>query len=272
MRILFLGDIVGEPGRKIVTEFLPVLRQEFRLDAVIANAENSAGGSGITARCQSQFAQAGVNAITMGDHIYRQKEIYDLFERQPPICRPANYPPEAPGPDHCIFETESGERVGVVSLLGRIFMKPCDCPFRAAERVLERLRERADAIVVDFHAEATSEKQCMARHLAGKVAAVLGTHTHVPTADACILEPGTAFITDVGMTGPYDGVIGRRWERILHNMLTCEPTFFDVARGDPRLSGALLEINSRTGRADSVQLIHLTLEELKAIEMRVEAR
>ncbi|HVJ82773.1 MAG TPA: TIGR00282 family metallophosphoesterase, partial [Planctomycetia bacterium] len=233
MRVLFLGDIVGEPGRKIVREAAPILRRRYACDAVFANAENCAGGSGITGRCHSQLAAAGLDALTMGDHIYRRREVMDLFGRTPPICKPGNFPAEAPGPDRLLVTLPSGVKIGVISLLGRTFMRPVDCPFHAADRLVAELRAETPIIFVDMHAEATSEKQAMLRHLLGRVTAVLGTHTHVPTADATIYPPGTAYMTDLGMTGPYDGVIGRRWEPVLKHAITFEHAVFEVAEGDP---------------------------------------
>lgn len=265
MRILFIGDVVGEPGRKIAMRGVPILRRQWSLDLVIANPENAAGGSGITARCHSQLAQAGVDAFTMGDHVYRHKDVMDLFNKQPPMCRPANFPPEAPGPDHVVVETKAGVRVAAFSVLGRLFMKPVDCPFRAADRVLSQLDRDVKVILVDVHAEATSEKQALMRHLVGRVSAVFGTHTHVPTADAAVFPPGTAYCTDVGMTGPYEGVIGRDWKKVLHTMLTQEPVFFDVAKTDARLSAALFDVDPAAGRATSCKLVHLTEADFDAM-------
>ena len=265
MKILFLGDIVGEPGRKIVRKAVPLLRDRYELDLVVANAENAAGGSGLTRRCFQQLVSAGVDAFTMGDHVYRKREIYTLFESGQPICRPANYPAGAPGPDHLIVEARGGVSVAIVCLLGRVFMQPVDCPFQAIDRVLATIAGRARVILVDMHAEATSDKQVMLRHLIGRVGAVLGTHTHVPTADAAVYEPGTAYLTDVGMCGPYDSVIGRRHDRVLHAVRTFEPTPFDVATGDPRVSGALLDIDSETGRARSIRLMHLDKSAIEAM-------
>ena len=264
MRILFLGDIVGEPGRKIVMRAVPLLKKRWKLDLVVANAENAAGGSGITTRCWSQLAGAGVDAFTMGDHVYRHKDVYDLFGRKPPMCRPANFSPEAPGPDHVVVETADGTRLAVMTVLGRLFMKPVDCPFRAVDRLLEKLDD-IKVVLIDVHTEATSEKQTLMRHLVGRVSAVFGTHTHVPTADAAVYPPGTAYITDVGMCGPYEGVIGRDWTKVLHTMLTQEPVFFEVAKSDARISGGLVEIDPATGRATSCKLVHMTEADLEAL-------
>lgn len=265
MKILFLGDVVGEPGRKILRKAVPLLRARHELDLVIANAENAAGGSGLSPRVCSQILGAGVDALTMGDHIYKKTEIYPLFSQKKPICKPANFPAEAPGPDHLIVETAGGIPVAIISLLGRVYMRPVDCPFHAAFRVLDAIGDQARVILVDIHAEATSEKQLMLRHLLGKVSAVVGTHTHVPTADARVHPPGTAYITDVGMTGPYDSVIGRRCDRVLHTTITFEPTAFDVATGDPRVSGALIDVDESTGRARAIELVHLDKGEIDAL-------
>lgn len=265
MRIFFLGDIVGEPGRKIVRDGLPAIVAKYRVDLVIANAENAAGGSGINPRCYSQLVNAGIHAFTMGDHVYRKKEILQLFEAGCPICKPANFPPDSPGPDHLVIQADTDVSVAVISVLGRVFMRPVDCPFRAVDRVLEDLSPQVGTIIVDIHAEATSDKQLMARYLAGRVTAVLGTHTHVPTADATILPPGTAYITDVGMTGPYDSVIGRKYDRVIKTTLSFEPTPFDVAQGDPRISGALIDVDIETGLAQSISLLHLDRHAIESI-------
>ena len=257
MRVLMIGDIVGEPGRKLAIAAIPLLRRHESLDLVVANAENVAGGSGITARCHAQLAGAGIDVLTMGDHLYRQKEVMGLFGKRPPIVKPANLPAEAAGPDHAIVEA-GGFRVAVLSLLGRTFMKPCDCPFKAADRVLAGLPADVRTILVDVHAEATSEKQLLLRHLRGRVTAVVGTHTHVQTADGHVTADGTAYLTDLGMTGPYDGIIGRRWEPVLHNAKTGEPRPFDVATGDPRLCGAIVDFDPETGRATALRPVQLT--------------
>lgn len=265
MKILFLGDIVGEPGRKLVKRVLPRLREKLALGLVVANAENAAGGSGLDPRCYHQLASAGIDAVTMGDHVYKKKEIFSLFEEGFPICKPANFPPEAPGPDHLLVTAADGTKVAIISLLGRMFMRPVDCPFHAVDRILETIGKKAKVVLVDIHAEATSDKQCVLRHLVGRVSAVMGTHTHVPTADAAVFPPGTAYITDVGMTGPYDSVIGRRFDRVLHATTTFEPKPFDVATGDPRISGALLEVDPDTGRALAIDLVHWDRARLDAL-------
>ncbi len=252
LKILFIGDVVGSPGRKIVGQVLPRLIRRWDLGLVVCNAENSAGGSGMTARCHEELVDAGVDVFTLGDHIYRKDEVFALFEQTNRLLKPANFPPEAPGEESAIVEARDGTPVGVFTLLGRTFMKPVDCPFRAADRLLEQMARNARVIIVDFHAEATSDKQLLGRYLDGRVTAVLGTHTHVATADEQILPHGTAYQTDVGMTGPHDSILGRRYDRVLAATLTCVPHYFEVATGDPRLNGALIEVDPDSGRAQSI--------------------
>lgn len=255
MRILFLGDIVGQPGVAIVKKAVPLLRERERLDVVIANAENAAGGSGLTPSLYRQLRAAGVDAITLGDHIYKKFEISEVLEApSEPVCKPANYPPTAPGRDHILF-TVAGTRIAVISLLGRTFLRPVDCPFAAVDRVLAAIAGKADVILVDMHAEATADKYLMAHHLTGRVAAVLGTHTHVATADEQIFAGGTAFQCDVGMTGPHAGILGREVDRVLTTAISFVPTSFDVAKDDVRLSGAIVEVDPATGKASAIQRV-----------------
>ena len=261
LKILFIGDVVGSPGRKIIGQVLPRLILRWGLGLVVCNAENAAGGSGLTAKCHEDLVEAGVDVFTMGDHIYRKDEIFGLFARTDRILRPANFPPESPGEEVVLVEARDGTPVAVFSLLGRTFMKPVDCPFRAADRVLESISVRTRVIVVDFHAEATSDKQLLGRYLDGRVSAVLGTHTHVPTADERILPGGTAYQTDVGMTGPHDSILGRRYDRVLAATLTFVPHYFDVATGDPRLNGALVEVDPATGHALKIERVAIGQEE-----------
>jgi metallophosphoesterase (TIGR00282 family) len=257
MRILFLGDIVGPPGLTFLQRALPVLREAEGIDLVIANAENAAGGSGLTNRLYRKVRAAGVDLVTLGDHIYKKAEIIETLERDGHVCKPANFPPDAPGRDYALTTARDGTPVAAFCVLGRQFMRPVDCPFRAADRVLRELEGKAQVIVVDAHAEATAEKYLLGHHLAGRVSAVLGTHTHVPTADEQLLAGGTAFISDVGMTGPYDSILGRRIDRVLFTTITFIPSAFDVAEGDPRLGGALVEVDPVTGRASSIRRIML---------------
>ena len=255
LRILFIGDVVGKPGRVMLRKAVPALIDQWKLDLVIANSENAAGGSGLNQQCYDEITGAGVNVLTMGDHIYKKKEIMPLLQKNGHILKPANFPPDAPGSEFVIVPARDGTPVAVFTVLGRIFMRPVDCPFRAADRMLQAIGDRARVVIVDIHAEATSDKQIMARYLDGRASAVLGTHTHVPTADETILPGGTAFITDVGMTGPYDSILGRRVDRVSETTITFVPTHFDVATGDPRLCGAKLEIDPASGRALAIERV-----------------
>jgi metallophosphoesterase (TIGR00282 family) len=255
MRLLLIGDIVGKPGREIVTRAMPGLRQEERLDLVVANAENAAGGSGLTPEIYYELIAAGIDCITLGDHAYRRREIFAILQAQRNIVRPGNYPDEAPGRGSAVVMTRSRIPVGVLCLQGRVFMPPIDCPFRAAERMLASLPSNVKVVVVDFHAEATSDKQVMGRLLDGRVSAVLGTHTHVPTADEQILPKGTAFQCDVGMTGPHESILGRRIDRVTETTRTFRPTHYDVAEGDVRMNGTIVEVDAEMGRATAVRRV-----------------
>ena len=265
LNILFIGDVVGAPGRKIVGQVLPRLIHRWEIGLVVCNAENSAGGSGITAKCHEELVDAGVDVFTLGDHGFRKDEVFSLLEQTDRLLRPANYPAEAPGPEFALVEARDGTPVGVFTLLGRTFMRPVDCPFHAADRVLERIGGSARVILVDFHAEATSDKQLLARYLDGRVSAVLGTHTHVVTADEQILPKGTAFQADVGMTGPHDSIIGRRYDRVLAATLSFVPHFYDVATGDPRLNGAVVAVDPGTGRALSIRRVAINQAEARGL-------
>ncbi len=256
MRLLFIGDIVGPPGLAFVKSAVPFLRSTESIDLVVANAENATNGSGLVPRDYRHLRAAGIDAMTLGDHVYRKFEIADtLANPAEPICKPANYPASAPGKDHVFLMTAGGVGVAVISLLGRTFMRPVDCPFAAVDRVLAAISEKARVVLVDVHAEATADKYLLAHHLRGRVSAVLGTHTHVPTADEQILPGSTAFVCDVGMTGPYDSVLGRRVDRVLHTTLTFEPTSFEVATGDVRLGGAIVEVDPETGKATGIRRV-----------------
>jgi 2',3'-cyclic-nucleotide 2'-phosphodiesterase len=255
VRLLLIGDIVGKPGRQIVQRALGGLIREQGLDLVVANAENAAGGSGLTPANYRELISAGVDCITLGDHIYRRREIISVLEHESNIVKPANFPATSPGRDFALVRARNGVQVAVVSLLGRVFMRPVDCPWTAVDRVLEQLPDDVKVILVDMHGEATSDKQLMGRHLDGRVSAVLGTHTHVPTADECILPGGTAFQCDVGMTGPYDSILGRRVDRVLESTLSFNPTHFEVASDDVRLSGSIVEVDADTGRATAVSRV-----------------
>jgi 2',3'-cyclic-nucleotide 2'-phosphodiesterase len=255
MRILFIGDIVGKPGRRICTQVMRGLRAEENLDLVVANAENIAGGSGLTPEIYHELVAAGIDGITMGDHVYKRREIFSILQTERRIVRPANYPPNAPGRDCAVLRARQQVPVAIFALQGRVFMPPVDCPFQAADRVLAALPADVRVILVDFHAEATSDKQLMGRHLDGRVSAVLGTHTHVPTADEQILPHGTAFQCDVGMTGPYESILGRRIDRVMETTRTFRPTHYDVATGDVRLSGTIVDIDPQSGRATAIRRV-----------------
>jgi hypothetical protein len=262
VRVLLIGDIVGKPGRQIVETALAGIVDREGLDLVIANGENCAGGAGLTPANYRELIDAGVNAITLGDHIYRRQEIAGVLETQPNIVKPANYPAEAPGRELMTVTAKNGLPVAVISLLGRVFMRPVDCPWTAVDRVLATIPPEIKVIFVDFHAEATSDKQLMGRYLDGRVTAVLGTHTHVATADEQILPNGTAFQCDVGMTGPYDSILGRRYDRVLETTRTFNPTHFEVATGDVRLSGSIVDVDPDTGRALAIR--RLSVNEAEA--------
>jgi metallophosphoesterase (TIGR00282 family) len=252
---MLIGDIVGKPGRQIVVRAVKGLVQERGLDLVVANAENAAGGSGLTPANYQELVAAGVDCVTLGDHIYKRKEIAAVLNGRPNIVKPANFPPGAPGRTWALVQARNGVSVAVFSLLGRVFMRPVDCPWQAAERVLAELPPEAKVILVDFHAEATSDKQLMGRYLDGRVSAVLGTHTHVPTADECILPRGTAFQCDVGMTGPFESILGRRIEPVMETTLTFNPTHFDVADKDIRLCGTIVDVDPDTGRSSAIERV-----------------
>jgi 2',3'-cyclic-nucleotide 2'-phosphodiesterase len=255
MRLLFIGDIVGSPGVTFVRRALPVLVGRESIDLVIANAENAANGSGLTPNLYRRLREAGVDLVTLGDHIYKKTDIIATLDKDECICKPANFPPDAPGREFAVATARDGTSVAVLCLLGRTFMRPVDCPFRAADRVLATLAERTRCIVVDAHAEATADKYLLGHYLKGRVSAVLGTHTHVPTADEQILPGGTAFISDVGMTGPYDSILGRRIDRVLPTTLTFVPSAFDVASDDVRLAGAVVDIDPATGQSQAIRRV-----------------
>ena len=257
MNILFVGDIVGKPGRRVLAQMLPGLRREFSVDLTIANGENSAGGFGITRETFEEILAAGVDVVTGGNHTWQAREVAALLDSEVRLLRPANYPAGAPGRGGGVFRLSGGAGpvVAVLNLEGRIFMEPLESPFRVGLEQVEHLRRETQVIVVDIHAEATSEKAALAWYLDGHVSAVVGTHTHVQTADERVLPGGTAFITDVGMTGPRDSIIGMGREEVLQRFLTALPARFDVAKGPAHLNGVLLEIEGETGRARSVRRI-----------------
>ena len=255
LKLLFIGDIVGRPGREIVLNKLPRLRVERGVDFVIANSENAAAGAGITGSIARSLLEGGVDAITLGDHVWDQRGWESEITEIERVCRPANLPRSNPGWDHLIIEAR-GFRVAVFTVLGRSFMNTkADCPFLTADRMIDQLKAQADAIIVEIHAEATSEKLALGWYLDGRVTAVLGTHTHVPTADAAVLPKGTAFIADVGMTGPYASVLGRDINAVVQRFLDGMPRRSEVATGDVRISGALIEINPSSANAQKIELV-----------------
>jgi metallophosphoesterase (TIGR00282 family) len=254
-KIFFIGDIVGKPGREILAERLQRLRAELKIDVVVANGENVAAGSGITAALAKTLLGTGIDALTLGDHVWDQRGWDDEIDDFPTVCRPANLPAGCPGADHVILDVK-GCKLAVFTVLGRTFMGlRAECPFLAADAMLKKLEGRADAVLVEIHAEATSEKIALGWHLDGRVAAVLGTHTHVPTADACVLPKGTGFMCDVGMTGPYASVLGREVGPVVARFLDGMPRRFEVAEEDVRISGALVDYDEAARRATEVRLI-----------------
>ncbi|MFO8014577.1 MAG: TIGR00282 family metallophosphoesterase [Phycisphaerae bacterium] len=259
-RALLVGDVVGRPGRKTVRAALPDLLTAHSIDVVVVNAENAAGGSGITPPIFKELRDQGVDVVTMGDHVYRRKEIVPTLKTSDRILRPANLPAEAAGRGWAVHESQSGFPFAVTVVLGRTFMKPASCPFHAVEAVLEAVGERAKLIFVEVHAEASSDRIAMGWHLDGRVTCVYGTHTHVQTADERVLPQGTAFISDLGMTGPHDGVLGRRRDKVIPTLITGMPRHFDVATGDLRLHGALVTADTETGRALRIERIAVPVE------------
>jgi metallophosphoesterase (TIGR00282 family) len=255
MRILFIGDIVGSPGREVIKSLLLGLKQKHGLDFVIANAENAAGGSGITPKIAEDLFSFGVDVLTSGDHIWKKRDIFEIIDREPRILRPLNYPATAPGRGKGLFKTSDGSLVGIINVNGRVFMEALECPFRASLQAQEELSQKTKVIIVDIHAEATSEKVALGWYLDGRVSAIVGTHTHIQTADEKILPSGTAYITDVGMTGPVNSVIGRKIEDVLSRFLTAIPTRFDIAEGNIQLQAVVLDIDENTGKARSIARI-----------------
>ncbi len=257
MRILFIGDIVGKPGVDIVVEAVPGLRRRESIDLVIANGENAEKGSGITPAIYRKLIAAEIDCVTLGDHIYRKKDIISILETQDNIVKPGNYPIEAPGKPWTIVKSSTGRPVAVFSLMGRVFMKPVDCPYHAADRILAEIPADVKIRFCDFHSEATSDKQLMGRYLDGRVTAVCGTHTHIPTADEQVLPGGTAYISDVGMTGPHHSILGRKIESVLEATLTFRPIPFDVATDDVQISGVVIDVDPQSGKGQGIRRIKI---------------
>ena len=263
MKFLFVGDIVGKPGRMAVQKLVPRLREQHGLDLCVGNSENSAGGAGITPESADELLAGGLDLLTSGNHTFAKREIAGYLDRAGTRqLRPANYPEGAPGRGHGIVESKTGARLGVINLEGRVFMKPLECPFRTADRLIAALRaEGVRCIFVDMHCEATSEKNAMGHYLDGRVSAVLGSHTHIQTADERVLRGGTAYVTDVGMCGPWDSVIGLRKEAAIERFLTQRHSSFDLGQGDVYLQGAVVEIDDATGFAKSIVRVQERLPE-----------
>ena len=253
MRICFIGDIVGRPGRTIVIDLLKDLRREHKLDFVIANGENASGGTGLVPLNAETLLDAGIDFFTSGNHIFQNKEYQHLFASYSQVIRPANYPDSVPGKGWYTMEHFRKTPITIINILGRTFMEPIDCPFNAVDRILDNLPDNVKIIVVDFHAEATSEKKAMGWYLNGRVSAMIGTHTHVQTSDETILSEGTAYITDAGMTGPIDSVIGVNKKAILRRFLTGLPVKFTVATGQSRLDAVIFDVDEDTGKAQSIE-------------------
>ncbi|OGW22524.1 MAG: metallophosphoesterase [Nitrospirae bacterium GWC2_46_6] len=258
MKVLFIGDIVGKTGRQAVKSLLPNLASRYKIDAVIANGENAAGGFGITEKTAEELFNCGVHIITTGNHVWDKKEAVHYISKENRILRPLNYPPGVPGYGSIIYTLPNKEKIAVMNISGRVFMNTLDCPFRSGKAEAEKLKEAANVVFIDFHAEATSEKIAFGYYMDGIVSAVIGTHTHVQTADEKILSGGTAYITDAGMTGPQDSVIGIEKEQIVERFLSHMPRKYDVAGGKGILSGVIIEIDEKSGKATAIQRLQLT--------------
>ncbi|MBW8348944.1 TIGR00282 family metallophosphoesterase [Bacillus sp. IITD106] len=255
MDILFVGDVVGSPGREMIKEYLPLLKRKYRPHVTIVNGENAAGGRGITEQIYKQFLEAGANVVTLGNHAWDNKGIFEFIDTAKYLVRPANFPENTPGKGLIFIRLNSIE-VAVINLQGRTFMPPLDCPFKKAEELIALAKKRTNIIFVDFHAEATSEKQAMGWYLDGKVSAVIGTHTHIQTADNRILPNGTAYLTDVGMTGPYDGILGMEKEAVIKKFITALPARFEVPKsGRKQLSACMINIDDQSGKALNIKTI-----------------
>jgi 2',3'-cyclic-nucleotide 2'-phosphodiesterase len=254
MKLMFIGDVVGSPGRKMVEQYLPKLKAKHKPNVIIINGENAAGGKGITEKIYRGFIELGAHAVTLGNHAWDNREIFEFIDDAKALIRPANFPSQAPGKGIVYVQAE-GVEIAVINLQGRTFLPAIDCPFKKADELIAEASQRTPIIFVDFHAEATSEKQAMGWYLDGRVSAVVGTHTHVQTADNRILPKGTAYITDVGMTGPYDGILGVEREAVLKKFLTALPVRFEVTTGRSQLNAVIIEIDQKTGRAKAIQRI-----------------
>ena len=271
MNVLFVGDIFGKPGREIARRAIPALVATRAIDLVIANVENSAAGFGVTGDIADTILELGVDVMTSGNHVWDKKEVIEYIARQPRLLRPGNFPAGVPGRGSHLARTRTGEPVGVINLMGRVFMTPLDDPFALAVKEIETLRSKTRVIVVDFHAEATSEKVAMGWHLDGRATAVIGTHTHVQTADERILPKGTAYLTDAGMTGPHDSIIGVTVDAALGRFLNAMPAKFEAASGNPRFNGVIVTADASTGRATAIERVNLSAQEVEALAARTAA-
>jgi metallophosphoesterase (TIGR00282 family) len=259
INILFSGDVVGEPGREAIQKLLPGLKEKYQIDFCVVNGENSAGGAGITPKTYKEIRDAGADVVTSGDHVWDNKEVMSIIATEPRLLRPSNFPAKALGTGTAIFETSKGIKVGVLNMMGRTYMKNLDCPFQTSEREVEKIRKETPIIFVDMHAETTSEKIALGRFLDGKVSAVVGTHTHVQTADEQIFPNGTAFLCDAGMTGPHESILGREIEPIIQRFITHMPQKFPVAQKDIRLNGVVVKVNVQTGKALEIKRLTVPL-------------
>lgn len=259
MKVLVIADLIGKPGRWATSQILPDLKKTRKIDFIIANVENAAGGFGLTKEIASKIYSYGVNVLTSGNHIWDRKDIFDYLNKDQNLLRPANYPPQNPGKGSVVYQLKDGTKIGVLNIQGRVFIKEIDCPFRVAEQEIEKLKQETNIIIVDMHAEATSEKMALGWYLDGKVSAVIGTHTHVQTVDETVLPRGTAYITDVGMTGAHKSVIGIVKEDAITRFLTQVPNRFRIAKEDIKFCGVIIDIDPETGKATSIERIRLDL-------------
>lgn len=255
MNILFVGDIVGKPGRKAVKELLPSIMKEFAISFTVANAENAAGGRGLNRDVLEELLSLEIDVLTMGNHVWDNKDIFNFVDDEVRLIRPINFPPHCPGQGYHIFTTGINQKVAVINAMGRVFMSPLDCPFRAVEQVLDEIKDQADVILVDLHAEATSEKLAFAHYFAGRVSAVLGTHTHVQTSDERILGGKTAYITDLGMTGPQDSILGMEKEMVIQKIIYQRPVRLEVAKGPLQFEGVVITLDDNNGIATGIYRI-----------------
>lgn len=259
-----IGDIYGKAGRQAVRQYIPILKTKYQLDMVIANGENSAGGVGITKKVLDEISSAGVDVVTSGNHIWDKKEIFQFIDQEPYLIRPANYPPGTPGKGYCIFKVND-KNIGVMNISGRTFMPDLDCPFRKADEILEVLTQECDMILLDFHAETTSEKMAMGWYLDGKVTCIVGTHTHIQTSDERILPAGTAYITDLGMVGPWNSVLGVDKDLVVKKFLTGLPVKFDIASGPHVFCGLVIMVDDQTNMVQKVKRIMIREDEIETV-------